>query len=100
GPLAENAVQDLRDGCLTTDLLLVIGVAAAFIYSGIAVFTENGHVYFDVGCTILVMVTFGRWLEAQGKVQTTEAIESLSRLLPETARVLLDGQERRFDLDD
>ena len=30
----------------------------------------------------------GRWLEATGKLKTTEAIRSLQRLLPETARVI------------
>ena len=35
----------------------------------VSVFRGAGHVYFEVGCAVLVMVTFGRWLEATGKLR-------------------------------
>jgi heavy metal translocating P-type ATPase len=94
-PLAENACASLRRGVLNTDLLLVLGVAASYVYSAITVLTEEGAVYFEVGCVVLVLVTLGRWLEARGKLRTTAALESLHRLLPDEARLIRkDGEVR------
>jgi heavy metal translocating P-type ATPase len=86
GPLVEGAVADLRRGRLSIDLLLVAGVAAAFCLSAWATWQGAGHVYFEVGCMVLVAVTLGRWLEASGKLQTTAALRELESLLPDRVR--------------
>lgn len=98
GPLLEEAWHAVRRGRMTTDLLLVIGIAASYVYSAIAVVRDMDPVYFEVGCMVLVLVTLGRWLEAHGKLRTTAAIESLDALLPKQARVLHDGHEERVPL--
>jgi heavy metal translocating P-type ATPase len=92
GPLLDNALHDLRHGRLSTDLLLLVGVAASYLYSAVAVLREQGPIYFEVGCMVLVLVTFGRWLEATGKLRTGAAIESLARLLPDTVRRIEDAE--------
>lgn len=84
GPLIENALDELGQGRLTTDLLLAVGVLASFLYSLAAVWQGTGHLYFEVGCVVLVCVTLGRWLEATGKLKTTAALQSLAQLLPKT----------------
>jgi Cu+-exporting ATPase len=86
GPLVEGAVADLRRGRLSIDLLLVAGVAAAYGLSAWATWQGAGHVYFEVGCMVLVAVTLGRWLEASGKLQTTAALRELESLLPDRVR--------------
>ena len=90
-PLAASAWQNLRRGGPTTDLLMVVGVTAAVLYSAISVFRGSGHVYFEVACVVLVMVTIGRWLDATGKVQTTAALDALEKLLPDQVRVVRSG---------
>lgn len=91
-PLSRNAIDQLKRGQLSTDLLLMTGVIAAFGYSVVSTIRGLGHVYFEVSCVILVLVTLGRWLEATGRRQASEALHSLETLLPETARrVLYDG---------
>ena len=92
-PLLDNAWDHLRHGLIHTDLLLVIGVVASYLYSVISVVREDGSVYFEVGCMVLVLVTVGRWLEARGRLQTLAAIDALHRLLPALARLLRDGEE-------
>jgi len=87
-PLAESAWDNLQRGRLSTDLLLCAGVLAAFLVSAHSVWTDRGPVYFEVACVILVMVTLGRWLEAQGRLQAGVALDQLARLLPDTVRVL------------
>lgn len=93
GPLLVNAWSSVRRGLWNTDLLLVVGVAASYLYSTVSVIRESGPVYFEVGCAVLVLVTLGRWLEATGKLRTTSAIAALHRLLPERARRLSNDGE-------
>lgn len=94
-PLVEEAWQSLRRGRPSTDLLLALGVAASFCISAWAVVRGNGPVYFEVGCVVLAAVTFGRWLEATGKLQTTAALAALEKFLPEMACVMVDGKARQ-----
>ena len=90
GPLLTNAIDDVRHGRLSTDLLLMTGVLAAFGYSAVSVVRGRGDVYFEVGCVILVTVTLGRWLEATGKLKATQALDELERLLPDRVRLVTD----------
>lgn len=86
-PLADNALRDLRRGRFSVDLLLLAGVIASFAYSMWNVFRGAGQIYFEVGCVVLTLVTLGRWLEATGKLKTTESLNALERLLPDFVRV-------------
>jgi len=93
-PLFDHAWNGLRRGVLSTDWLLASGVAAAFSLSFLSVFRGRGPIYFEVGCVILVLTTFGRWLEATGKRKASAALDALARLLPDQVRRIRDGQEQ------
>lgn len=97
-PLADQGLALWRRGMLPTDLLILLGVAASYLYSVASVLRGAGHVYFEVGCIVLVMVTLGRWLEATGKLQTTAALDALERLLPSEVRRVTAGLEQRVPL--
>ncbi|RIK85347.1 MAG: hypothetical protein DCC67_04130 [Planctomycetota bacterium] len=86
GPLAASVWAALRRLAVTTDLLILMGVVASYLYSIISVLRGAGQVYFEVGCVVLVFVSLGRWLEARGKQRTGAALDSLARLLPTTVR--------------
>ncbi|MGB8854424.1 MAG: cation-translocating P-type ATPase [Pirellulales bacterium] len=86
GPLCDDAIAELRRGRASLNLLLLVGVAAAFAMSAWATWRNEGHVYFEVACMVLVAVTLGRWLEASGKLRTTEALRELRQLLPDRVR--------------
>lgn len=96
GPLLENAWQGLRHGALSTDLLLLSGVVAAFAYSAVSVVRDEGPIYFEVASVILVMVTLGRWFEAAGRLRAGAALDELQKLLPEYVRVLRNGVEMQI----
>ena len=51
-PLLENAAEGLKRRVLSTDLLLLSGVVASYLYSAISVLRGHGHIYFEVGCVI------------------------------------------------
>jgi P-type Cu+ transporter len=80
--------------------LVAIGTGAAFAYSTVATFAPAllpegaRHVFFEAAAVIVTLILLGRWLEAQSKGRTSEAIRRLMGLQPPTARVLRDGQEQ------
>jgi len=88
GPLLQSAWEGLRQRLITSDFLLIMGVTASYLYSAISVLRDDGPVYFEVGCGVLVLVTLGRWLEARGKLHAATALDSLQRLLPERVRCM------------
>jgi len=98
-PLLENAVDSLRRRQITTDLFVVTAVIAAYVYSCLSVYRSSGHTYFEVACMVLVAVTLGRWLEATGKLKTTQALRSLEKLLPEKICQIVDGRQQSVCLD-
>ena len=99
GPVISQAWENARDRVLTIDWLLMLGVAAAFTYSITALFTGSKHVYFEVACMVLVAVTLGRWLEATGKLKTTQSLRALQKFLPPTASVVIDGNVTSVPLE-
>ena len=99
GPLAADAVSELRRGRPSLSMLLIVGVLAAFFYSLDSMFRTGGHVYFEVSCSVLVAVTLGKWLEATGKLKTTAALRALQKLLPDEVRRLEGGRENRLPRD-
>ena len=91
-PLLQNAVISWRQRIFSTDLLIATGVVAAYGISVANVLRGAESVYFEVGATVLVMVTLGRWFEATGKQKATEALDNLAALLPsKVQRVTDDG---------
>ena len=91
GPLLANAWQSARRAVITSDILIFLGVVAAYLYSVISVLRGAGPVYFEVGCVVLVFVTLGRWFEATGKLKAGHALDALAKLLPATVHRLRDG---------
>ena len=88
--------------------LIAVGTTAAYLYSVVAtvaprVFEKAGlgaDVYFDTSAAIIVLILFGRLLEARARGRTSEAIRRLIDLQPPAARVLRAGEERDIPVED
>lgn len=89
--------------------LIALGVAAAMIFSLIALFFPNilphelAHgsntpLYFESVCVILTLVIMGQMMEARAHMKTGKAIEALMNLSPDTANLILDGNEKKVSL--
>ncbi len=79
------------------DLLVALGTSAAYGLSIYQLFAhQHGdmpHLYFEAAAVVITLVLLGKYLEARAKNQTTEAIQALNALRPETARVRRDSTE-------
>ncbi|QDU26202.1 Copper-exporting P-type ATPase A [Anatilimnocola aggregata] len=91
-PIVKDARRELLAGRSSMSVLLIVGVAAAMGYSVYSVMF-GGHIYCEVACAILLGVTLGKWLEANGKLQTTAALRAMSQLLPDTVRKWMNNVE-------
>lgn len=86
------------------DLLVVMGTSAAYglsLYQLIVNWHSDHmpHLYFESSAIIITLILLGKWLEARAKHQTTQAIEALTALRPETARVKRGDKEIELPID-
>ncbi len=94
----------LRRGSPDMNSLVMIGTSAAYGYSVVATFVPwllpagTVHVYYEASAVIVTLILLGRYFEATAKGRTGEAIRSLMRLQPRSARVERDGAELEVDV--
>ncbi len=97
------------------DSLIMLGSGASVLYSLVMtgemllgkmqgdaarVSEAAGNLYFETAGMILVLVTFGKFLEARAKRRTTDAVSRLMNLSPKTAVVVRDGNEVEIAADE
>lgn len=97
-----SGVKGVLHGAPNMDTLVALGSGAAFAYSTYALFrmtatanpTHYLHdLYFESAAMILTLITVGKTLEARSKGRTTNALKSLMQLAPETATLIVGGEE-------
>ncbi|MFY1046376.1 heavy metal translocating P-type ATPase [Chryseobacterium sp. GP-SGM7] len=92
--------------------LIALGVAAAFIFSVIAlVFPDlipheiRGHnheilLYFEAVCVIMTLVILGQLMEALAHKKTGNAIKELMNLSPDEANLIINNEEKKVPLSE
>ncbi len=91
--------------------LITLGVAAAFVFSIIALLfpdifphemAHNGQIplYFEAVCVILTLVILGQLMEAAAHKKTGKAIKELMDLAPDVANLVTDGNETKVSVSD
>jgi len=90
-PLLGGAWADLLQRRVRMDGLIVLATFAAFGLSLAHTWTGHGEVYYDTATMVLVLVTFGRRLEAHARAQGRNAAEALAECLPRAAHLLAPG---------
>ena len=96
-----GAIRAARHKTTDMNTLIAVGTSSAYLFSVVltffpALFTLEGfsaQVYFDTSSMIIVLILFGRFLEARAKGRTGEAINELMGLAAKTARVVRGGRE-------
>ena len=82
------------------DSLVAIGTSAAFLYSLVMtiMIPSDPHkvhsLYYESAAVVVTLVMLGKYLEKRSKGKTSEAIKKLMELAPDTAILLVDGEER------
>ena len=97
------------------DSLVAVGSGAALIYGIFAIYKMAygmghgdmetvrlfaGDLYFESAAMILTLVSLGKFLEANAKGKTSQAITKLMNLRPKTALVIRNGNEEEIPVEE
>ena len=90
--IIKNGYKNLIHKMPNMDTLVSIGVLASFIYSlfgTIMILSGNSmyvhNLYFESACIIIFFIKLGRYIDAESKEKTREAISSLVTITPDKA---------------
>lgn len=110
-----NGIKGIINRSPNMDTLVAMGSGVSFIYSTVILFyitfllssgktAEAGHFvhefYFESAAMIPALITVGKMLEARSKGKTTDALKGLMKLTPNTANILIDGEEKTVDISE
>ncbi len=112
-PFLVRGAKSFRTMNLNMFSLIGMGVAAAYVFSVVAVIApglfpagfrdHSGQVgvYFEAGAVIVVLVLLGQILELEARERTGSAIRALLDLAAKTARIVRpDGSEEEIPLEE
>ncbi|HZV62254.1 MAG TPA: heavy metal translocating P-type ATPase, partial [Methylophilaceae bacterium] len=94
-----GAWKSLRNRTATMDTLIAVGIGAAWGYSAVATIAPDlfpagtAEPFWDVIAVVVGLVVLGQALEMRARGRTSEAVQRLIGLRPDTARVVRDGAE-------
>ncbi|KMV29635.1 copper-transporting ATPase [Photobacterium swingsii] len=100
-----NAYKAFLHHRASMDTLVALGTGAAWVYSTLVVIAPDWfppqarHVYYEASAMILGLITLGHALEAKARTRTSQAIERLIDLQPQTAIIVRNGEEIEVELD-
>lgn len=93
-----DGFSNLIQGAPNMDSLVAVGTGAAFVYSLFSVFMIISgdrsycmNLYFESCGVLITMISIGQYMEAKSKRKAGDAIGSLMRLVPQTARLYDNG---------
>ncbi len=94
-----GAARALASRTVNMDTLVSVGTGAAFFYSTYALLAGRVHdLYFDTAAVIVALILLGKYLETRAKSRTSEAIQKLIRLQPQSARVEREGSVQEITI--
>jgi P-type Cu2+ transporter len=92
GPFFRNALRDIRQGRISMDLPVALGIGITFIMSTVGTFEPQGafgpEVYFDSLTMFVFFLLTGRWLELRLRDRTAGALEALMNRVPDSVERL------------
>ena len=103
----KDGFSNLIQGAPNMDSLVAVGTGAAFVYSlfsfimilvGDSTYAMN--LYFESCGVLIAMISIGQYMEAKSKRKAGDAIGSLMKLVPQTARKYESGDSRVVKLSE
>ncbi len=106
-PYLLGVYRFFRYGKANMDTLIGLGTSVAFIYSFIitafeevlAPYLNVQYNFYDITIVVITFIALGKYLEANSKLKTGDAIEKLLGLQAKTALVIRDGKEIEISID-
>jgi len=93
-PIFRAAYLSLRNRSLNMDVMYSLGIGTAYIASVLGTFgivLTSDFMFYETAVMLSAFLTLGRYLEANAKGRTNDAIKKLLNLRPATALVKING---------
>src|SRR5258706_1453156 len=96
-PFIQMAVPEVRNRQPGMMTLISLAISVSFIYSLATTFVNLGEGFFWELVTLIDIMLLGHWIEMRSVRQASGALNTLAKLMPDTAeRVMLDGSIHRM----
>ncbi len=96
-----QTIKSIKSKSLGMDVLVTLGTSVAYIFSSIAwLIGYEADLYFETSSVVIALVLIGKFLEARAKNQARSGMQSLLKMQPNTARVVVDGKDRTCSIDE
>jgi len=100
-PYLKGVVRFVHHGAANMDTLVGLGTGTAYVYSIIITlfasqlspYIDTSIVYFDATIVVIGLITLGKYLEANAKSHTSDALKKLIGMQEKTALIIRDGTE-------
>ena len=110
-PFFKRGWSSIQTGNFNMWTLIAIGVGAAFAFSLVSLLApgvfpaslqggEGPPLYFEAAAVIIVLVLVGQVMELSARERTGDAIRSLLKLAPKTARLVAEDGDRDAPLEE
>jgi Cu2+-exporting ATPase len=97
-PFVSGMISELKSKSPGMMTLISVALVTAYGYSSAVVFGLRGEPFFWELATLISVMLLGHWIEMSATIQAGNALESLAKLLPETALKLGDGDESEVEI--
>jgi len=96
----EGAYYSLKNRLANMDVLISLGVSAAYFYSlfSLIFLDASQMLFFDSSAMLITFIMIGKMLEARATGKTSQALKTLLALNADTARVIKKGKESIVDV--
>ena len=95
-PFTTGLISELRSKNPGMMTLIGVAISVAYIYSSAIVFGLVGKPFFWELATLIDIMLLGHWIEMRSVMGAGKALEELSRLMPDTATLVLKNGESKL----
>ncbi len=87
-PFLIGAFNEIKDKAVGMMTLISLAIGVAYFYSSAVVFGLKGEIFFWELATLIDIMLLGHWIEMKSVMGASKALEKLSALIPDNARLL------------
>ena len=95
-----SAYRELRAKLPGMMTLIALAISVAYLWSIFVTFGGGGEVLYAELATLITIMLLGHWIEMRAVSGAQGALNELSKLLPDTAEVMRDGQTEVISLSE
>jgi P-type Cu+ transporter len=102
-PIFRAAWISLSHRMLSMDVMYAMGTGVSFVASVMGTFSiilTHEFMFYDTAIMLAAFLMLGRYLEAQAKGRTSDAIKKLAGLQVKVATVIRDGKEQELSVEE